>query len=662
MHHLLRAALPAGLALTLATLTACVEDGQTTIEPPDAGSADAGPVDTGPLDAVQPDAVQPDAAQPDVGASDAAPPDSACSFTADDLDPLPEPPRHTPRWAFEPWISKDISDRADTLAFVQGFRERDIPVGVVVLDSPWETHYNTFVPSPERYGDFEDLVAGLRADGVRTVLWITQMINQTGLDFEIGGDRYRGPSPNLAEAEACGFLVEDGRQFTWWKGLGAGIDFFDPLAMAWWHQQQNRVLDAGIAGWKLDFGEEYIKVDPVETAVGPVPHQQYSEAYYRDFLAYGVQRNGVDEFVTMVRPYDKSYEHEGRFFARPEHTPVGWVGDNRRSWEGLIDALDHLFRSAAAGYVVIGSDIGGYLDFEDVGAIPGPAVPFEWEVFARWTAQGALTPFMQLHGRANLTPWNMPAEDGDTVAIYRDWSWLHQALIPFWYSLAEQAYRGEGGPIMRPIGNGIDDWTDDWRYMLGEAFLVAPLFAPGGARDVALPAGYDWYDWWAPAADALPGGQTVRDTHGADDFGRIPLYVREGALVPLNVVNDVNGLGQRASEGHLTLLAYPGDVESAFTLIDDDERPTRITAILGDGGATVALERTLRPVLVRVKWHGAPIRRVTVGEAEAPVQPGFAALAALDGPGWWAEEETRSVWIRLPAGDTPVSAVLDTAR
>lgn len=642
------------LSLLLAA-TAC-DDGSAT---PDAAIDPA-------LDAAPPDAAQPDAAQPDAVSDmivDAAPPiDAGCTFTADELDPPPEPPRHTPRWAFEPWISKDISDREDTLAFVAGFRERDIPVGVVVLDSPWETHYNTFVPNPERYGDFEDLVATLRADGVRTVLWMTPMINRTGLDFEVGGDRYAGPSPNLAEAEACGFLVEDGFQFPWWKGLGAGVDFFDPLAMAWWHAQQNRVLDAGIAGWKLDFGEEYIKRDPIETAAGPVPHQQYSEAYYRDFLAYGVQRNGVDEFVTMVRPYDESYEHAGRFFARPEHAPVGWVGDNRRNWAGLIDALDHLFRSAAAGYVVIGSDIGGYLDFEDVGAIPGPPVAFDWEVFARWMAMGALTPFMQLHGRANLTPWNMPAEDGDTVAIYRDWSWLHQALIPFWYSLAELAHRGEGDPIMRPIGDGIDDWTDDWRYMLGEALLVAPLFAPGGARDVALPAGHDWYDWWDPTGDALAGGQTVRDTHGVDDPGRIPLYVREGALIPLNVVNDVNGLGQRASAGHLTLLAYPGAVESAFTLIDEDEQPTRITAILGDGGATVSLDRTLRPALVRVKWHGDAIARVTVGEAEAPVQPGFAALAALDGPGWWVEDATRSVWIRLPAGDAPIAAVLDTGR
>ena len=94
------------------------------------------------------------------------------------------------------------------------------------------------------------------------------------------------------------------------------------------------------------------------------PHQDYSEAYYRDFLAYGAGRRGPD-FLTMVRGWDESYGFAGRFYARPEHAPVVWAGDNRRDWVGLADALDTMFRSARAGYVVVGSDVGGYLDLDD---------------------------------------------------------------------------------------------------------------------------------------------------------------------------------------------------------------------------------------------------------------------------------------------------------
>src|SRR5690606_13432733 len=135
------------------------------------------------------------------------------------------------------------------------------------------------------------------------------------------------------------------------------------------------------------------------------------------------------EFVTMVRPYDKSYQHEGRFFARPEHAPVAWVGDNRRDYIGMEDALDHVMRSALAGYVVVGSDIGGYLDRDDIDLTM--TIPLDPEVFMRWTALGAMMPFMQLHGRANLEPWSFPEQAELVTDTYRFWSKLHDELVPF---------------------------------------------------------------------------------------------------------------------------------------------------------------------------------------------------------------------------------------
>src|SRR5512147_2182253 len=80
----------------------------------------------------------PDGGTPDDGMGGGAPDAETCSFDAGTIEPIATPPIHTPRWAFEPWISKDISARDDTFAFVQGFADHDIPVGVVVLDSPWE--------------------------------------------------------------------------------------------------------------------------------------------------------------------------------------------------------------------------------------------------------------------------------------------------------------------------------------------------------------------------------------------------------------------------------------------------------------------------------------------------------------------------------------------
>jgi alpha-glucosidase (family GH31 glycosyl hydrolase) len=563
--------------------------------------------------------------------------------------PLPTPAIHTPRWAFSPWISKDISTTDDSYDFVRGFRDRDIPVGVLVIDSPWETNYTTFVPNPERYHDFGRLVADLRADGVRVVLWTTQMINSTSVDLEIGGDAYDGPSPNLAEARARGYLVNGGQEYFWWKGFGAGLDFFNPEAVRWWHAQQDLVLDLGVSGWKLDFGESYIEEPELTTHAGVVTHQEYSEEYYRDFWAYGVHRRGAEEFVTMVRPYDKSYQFPGRFFARPEHAPVCWVGDNRRDFVGLADALDHIFRSAQAGYVVLGSDIGGYLDHDDVDLSVG--IPWDTEVFARWTAVGAFSPFMQLHGRANITPWTVPDHTDEVVALYRYYATLHQELVPFFYSLAEEAYAG-GGTIVVPQGDEAS-WPGDYRYLLGQAFLVAPILAAGGQRDVLLPAGARYFDFNDPQAAPLEGGTTVG--YDAAAWDRLPVFVREGAIVPLDVASAVTGLGTAASAGHLTVLAWPGATESTFVLHDTDGEVVTLTAG-GDGTtARLALSRAPRPVLARLRLAAAPTS-VTAGGAAVSLLGSREELDAA-ATGAWVEPGTDFVWIKAPAQEAPLELV-----
>ena len=154
------------------------------------------------------------------GAPEEPPPDDACRF-ATEADAVTPGPLSTPRWAFRPWIAKDISNADDTRAFVEGFRARDIPVGAVILDSPWATHYNTFVVNDARYPDFPGLLDELHAQDIRVVLWTTQMVNRTGLDFETGGDTYEGPAPHYEEGKRCGFFVDDGADYLWWKGLGA---------------------------------------------------------------------------------------------------------------------------------------------------------------------------------------------------------------------------------------------------------------------------------------------------------------------------------------------------------------------------------------------------------------------------------------------------------
>jgi alpha-glucosidase (family GH31 glycosyl hydrolase) len=619
-----------------------------------------------PSDPAAPDAGLDASAEVGDAGADAALPDAplVCTVDVEPEAPLPDPARYTPPWAFEPWISKDISDRADSLAFVAGFRERDIPVGVLVLDSPWDTNYTEFRPNPSRYPDFTEMVGALHADGVRVVLWTTQMTNRRSFDLERGGDVYEGPARTYTEGLGCGFFVENGAVTMWWKGFGAGVDFFDPRARAWWHAQQDYLLlEAGIDGWKLDFGESYLDAEaeggPVLTDEGMTPFQRYSEEYYRDYLAYGVSRRGRD-FITMVRPWDVSYDRRGRFHARPEHAPVAWVGDNHRDWEGIVDALDHIHRSALAGYVVVGADLRGYLDRDENDLLR--EIPFDLEVFQRWTALAAMTPFMQLHGRGNLAPWTVPGtpeEQAETVRVYRYWSWLHHAMVPYWYSITQEAYAASAGGELQAILHPTGDATDlgDYSYEIGRELFVTPAISPGGPDAVVLPdTAARYHDWWSPAAAPNAAGATIADPDLSDRL-RIPLFVADGAILPLRVENDVNGLGSAASAGRLTLLVWPAATESSFRLHeaveDAPDAITTLTAVREAGGDRVTLSPPRGALVLRVDVDAAPTAVTAGGRALSEA----ASADALDGmaEGWRHDAATGFVWVRV---DAPADAVV----
>ena len=48
-----------------------------------------------------------------------------------------------PAWSFEHWVWEDESTQ-ECRGLVAGYLERDIPVGAIIIDSPWSTGYSTF--------------------------------------------------------------------------------------------------------------------------------------------------------------------------------------------------------------------------------------------------------------------------------------------------------------------------------------------------------------------------------------------------------------------------------------------------------------------------------------------------------------------------------------
>ncbi len=83
-----------------------------------------------------------------------------------------------PEWAYGFWKSRDIyRHQTEAEGEHAGFREHDIALDAIVLDSPWATQYNTWEFNPHQFPDAPGYVRRLREDGVRTVVWVTPWVN-----------------------------------------------------------------------------------------------------------------------------------------------------------------------------------------------------------------------------------------------------------------------------------------------------------------------------------------------------------------------------------------------------------------------------------------------------------------------------------------------------
>lgn len=530
-------------------------------------------------------------------------------------------PPLAPRWTYEPWVWEDEENDADaTVALVDGYRQRDIPVGVVIVDSPWQTNYNTFEVA-ESFGNPERLIERLRDRDVRVVFWATGFVNTSSIDGPESGE-----ASNYREAHQRGYFVNGGLTYTWDKGEGSAVDFFNPDAVAWWYGQMDRSWALGIDGWKVDSPEGNLP-DIVQTAAGPKTNREYGDAYYRAFYAY-VARKG-SEAITIARPYDG-----GTVYAPLDANPVGWVGDQEPDWgeRGIEEALDNILASAELGFSMVGSDIGGYR----------PGERFD-KLFVRWTQLGALSPLMENGGRGEHRPWRL---DEEVVAIYRYYARLHHQLVPYLYGLGVDNHLG-GPPIIR------DPDREGQQYLLGEDLLVAPLLTREDRRRVVLPSGTRWYDYWD---DSYPiaGGTFVE--YDDEDLSSMPLYVRSGAIIPMEVADAETGHGGVGSAGALTLVLYPDGV-SRRTIRPDANRELTVETRREGGEVTVALGPSSDRLILRIKQRERP-EDVTVGRDG--VTTSLAEHAIFDQPdapeaGWTHDAERGYLWIQLLASDAPVT-------
>ncbi|HEX8420863.1 MAG TPA: TIM-barrel domain-containing protein, partial [Sphingomonas sp.] len=450
--------------------------------------------------------------------------------------------------------------QAEMLGIAQGYRKRDLPIDIMVLDWFHWTRMGqldidrTFFPDPKGMNDT------LKSMGMHSIISVWPRFERESRYYD-----YLGTKGWLLH-DADGSVV-DGLPVRADRA-GALLDSTNPDAREWfWTKIRDNIASEGFDWFWLDETEPDLIPDGHFFSIGS--GDRYHNLYplvHTSIVADGSARDrpAMRNVILARAAYLGSQRNGGLF----------WSSDIQSTWEALRRQVPTGLGFTASGLAYWSSDTGGWQWpngpkalrpplLDPAGAIAmGPDYPDYPELFARWFAYNSFTPTLRIHGqRPGSALWEYGTAAEPVLARFLN---LRYALMPYIYSLGHDTYR-TGAPFMRAL---FMDFPNDPKvatigdqYMFGPAFLVAPVTDQGvTTRKVYLPAGADWYDYWTDQRHA--GGQTI---DVAAPIDQIPLFVRAGSIVPMGVKVPSTATKQMIE----SIRVYPGR-DTQFALYDDD--------------------------------------------------------------------------------------------
>ncbi|SFV16557.1 glycoside hydrolase family 31 protein [Pseudoduganella namucuonensis] len=443
------------------------------------------------------------------------------------------------------------------------YRQKKYPLDIMVVDWFYWTRMGQMDIDPAQFPDPEGMNKQLHDMGMQSIISIWPRFETSGRYFN--------------ELDSKGYLLKDKDGKTV-DGLpfrsdrtGGLIDATNPAARKWfWEKARDNILSKGFDYPWLDETEPDLVPDGFHYSIGTGDR-------YRNLFPL-VHVEGMAENMRAWKPNKRVMILSRAAYLGSQRTgALFWSSDIHPTWEALARQIPTGLNMTASGIAYWGNDIGGWqnlpstttatkpplLDPSDARGVVGNNHDYP-ELFTRWFQYGTFTPTLRLHGdRKESEIWSFGKQAEAVMARYNT---LRYQLIPYIYSQAKITY-DTGAPFMRPLWmdfpgdpNVADIGT---QYMFGPAFLVAPITQQGQTeKDVYLPAGADWYNYWTN--EKLAGGRWVKVAAPID---RIPLFVKAGSILPIGADIQSTATQQAIAE----IKVYPGkDVD--FTLYDDDGR------------------------------------------------------------------------------------------
>jgi alpha-D-xyloside xylohydrolase len=449
------------------------------------------------------------------------------------------------------------------MAVAKGYRDRNLPLDVLVVDFLNMTKQGEMDLDPVRWPDPAAMNKQLHSMGITTLLSVWPHFAP--------GTRYY----DMLRQKGWLIHTEDGApdfgHFT--NAIGPNIDTTNPAAARWWWES---IRDRYVK----PYGFDYIWLDETEPDIDPARDFFYVGSGTRYYNVYplfhtasvyeGFRRDFGDSRRVMILA-------RAAYLGAQRNGTVFWSSDIRSTWDMLKRSIPAGLNFTASGMPYWDTDIAGFFSpsipstyhaahtpLVDPSDAQGNVDGYEDypELFVRWFEWGVFQPVMRAHGeRQHNEVW---AYGKQAEPILEKYLRLRYQLMPYIYSLGYHAYQ-TGAPYMRAL---FMDFPDDPNvahigdeYMFGAAFLVAPVTEQGAtSRKVYLPAGNDWYNYWT--SERLKGGQTVEASAPIDT---IPLFVRAGSIIPLG--SEI--LSAEQPQTIARVCVYPG-ADGDFTIFNDD--------------------------------------------------------------------------------------------
>lgn len=494
-----------------------------------------------------------------------------------------------PRWAYGYVQSKEqYYTSRELVDIVKKYRELQVPLDCVVQDwNTWENgKWGNKIVDKSRYGDLRACMDEIHAMNAHAMVSVWPNMN---IDCE-----------NHTEMLEAGFILGD---------LSTYDAFQEEARALYWKQCNEELFSGGFDSWWCDSTEPFsgpdwggeVKKEPWERywIVGS-EHKKYLDAAKANAYAF-MHAKGIYENQRKTREDIRVLNLTRSGYAGGQkYSAMLWSGDTCATWENFRKQIVEGLNMGMSGYPYWTLDIGAFFTVKDkwqnrgCGCNQDPTVKWFWqgdyndgvkdlgyrELYTRWLQMGTFLPMFRSHGTD--TPreiWNFGKKGEMFYDAIEKFIKLRYRLMPYIYSIAAGVHF-QNGTMMRSL---IFDFSDDEKalaiadeFMFGPSLLICPVttamyygadntllntYNEEKIQECYLPAGTNWYDFWD--GTYYEGGQTVSVSAEID---RIPIFVREGAVIP-----SAKGLqyADQVQDALIEVKVYPG-MDGAFTLYEDE--------------------------------------------------------------------------------------------